>query len=169
MPITAAHTFTQVIGLPVAKIQAASVVSDSVYVFNSFADDEELSKFTLQDKLVVCRPKTFPPDRGCQAGGGRNTVKIDGTLNVSVWLRLWVDQEVYDNSWLTNSTLGMAPMIDGVVNALEQYMPTDSAGNYYFIQPMRLLSPGWNFPMKRIGQWGKIDSNWSMVFWMTMT
>ena len=166
MTITYPHTFTQIVNLPVQLIQEAVVLSDDVYVYSSFASDEDLAQFMLQDKNIVVRAKNFPPDRGCQAGGGRNTMKIDGIFAISIWLRLWLDEIPRDDAWLTNATLGMAPMVDAVVDAMEQAMPLDSNNRYYFIQPARCITPGWQFLPKRIGAWQKLESLFSVVFWM---
>lgn len=163
-----ARTIPVILALPQQKLQSAAVTTDTTRVFTSFASDEDIAANARDDKFVVLRPKTLPPNPATQAGAGRSGTEIDGVLSVAVWVRLWVDQQAQDDSWLTHATLGIAPLMQTITDALEQYMPTDASG-YYFIQPMRLLQPGWNFPMKTIGAWGKVDSDWSLVFHLSLT
>lgn len=169
MPTQAAQTFAAVLAKPVAKLQQDLVVA-TTSIFLSFASDEDLSNFAInQDAAIVVRPKGFSPDVGVQAGGGRYIFKFDGTLTVSIWNRLWVDQAGRDTSWLTDAALGTALLIHNVLDSLEQYMPTDSSGHYMLIEPMRLLPPGFNFPAKKVGEWGIVTSEWSFQWNESLT
>ena len=169
MTVQAAQTFAAAIALPTAKLQADAVL-DTNSIFLSMSSDEELVKFgILQDQVIVVTPKSFSPSPGVQAGGGRNNFRWEGVVSVKLWNRLYVDQAGRDDKWITHSTLGMALLIHNVVNSLEQYMPTDGSGNYYFTQPMRLLSPGAVFPPKRVGEWGVITLDFSMQWQESLT
>jgi len=158
--------FKNIIDLPESKLQTALASSiNTNYIFTSFASDEDIVALgLLQDQGIVLRPDAFPPVPGDQAGGGTATMDINGTLIVSIWSRLWVDQAGRDVSWLRHSTLGVSTLIDGVIAALEQYDPL-IAGDYALVEPMRLLAPGFKFPMKRVGEWGKVEATYSFHWW----
>ena len=163
------RTFATILPLPALKIQASNaVLADATRIFDTVASDEDIAQWARDDKFIIVRPKSFPPNPATQAGSGTAGVEIDGIFDVGIWLRLWVDQPSQDTQWLQHSTLGIAPLIDLVDTALEQYYPTDGSGDYYFIQPMRLLPPGWQFPMKRIGEWGHVTAEFSCVFHLSM-
>lgn len=165
----AAQLFATVIALPEAKLQTDAVLS-SVYIFTSFASDEELLQFAiLQDRTIVLTPKGFAPSPEVQAGGGRNNFRFEGTIDVKIWNRLYIDQAGRDGQWLSNATLGVAALIHSVVDSLEQYYPTDSSGNYYFTEPMRLLPPGVVFPPKRVGEWGVVTLSYSIHWQESLT
>lgn len=170
MTVPSSHAFEDVLALPVTKIQAAMAAwsvtpTDSTRCFMSLASDDEIARTPCDDRFVVVRPKQFPEDSGMQAGGGTATQQFDGTLDVIIWNRLDVDQATRSDKWITHSTLGTAVLISLVTRALSQYWPLDSSNNAYFIQPMRLLAPGWVFPTKKVGDWGQVTSSWSLVFW----
>jgi len=165
MAIVVSTTWTTIIQKPVTKLQDDNVLADES-IFLSFASDEELAKFRIaQDRMIVIRPKTLPPDAGCQAGGGTAILRLDPVITVSVWNRVWTDQAGEDAQWMHNSSLGIAALQTSVMSSLEQYMPTDSAGDYLLIQPMRLMPGGWSFPVKRVGEWGVSTSEWFFPFW----
>ena len=85
-------------------------------------------------------------------------------LTVKIFNRLWTDQAGRDSDWLTQATLGTALLIHNVLDSLEQYMPIDSTGHYYFIQPCRLLPPGVVFPAKRVGNWGMVSMDFGIAW-----
>ena len=168
----ASTTWATVIALPVAKLQADDVlaigVTDSPYIFLSFADDSELSKFRIDnDRCIVVRPKSLPPDPGVQAGAGLYKLRLDPVITVSIWSRLWIDQQGQDTAYMHDSSLGIAALQTNVMNSLEQYMPITSGGNYYFIQPMRMNPAGWQFPIKRVAEWGICSCEFNFPFEMT--
>lgn len=163
MTIQVARTFATVIALPVAKLQADAVINSS-YIFLTFASDEELSQFAVnQDQIVAVTPKSFAPAPGVQAGGGRNNFKWEGSIDVRLWNRIHVDQAGRDDKWMHHSTLGMALLVHNVLDSLEQYYPSDSSG-YYMTQPMRLQPPGVSFPPKRVGDWGAVTMSFSLMW-----
>lgn len=169
MATVTARSFETVLALPVAQIQSAmaswSVTpTDTTRCFSTLASDEEIAEYPPDDRFIVVRPKDFVPDTGMQAGAGTNAMRFDGTLQVMIWNRLYIDQASRDDQWIINSTLGVTPLMTNLVRALEMYFPVDSSGDYYLIQPMRMLSPGFVFPAKKIDGWGRVESSWSLVF-----
>lgn len=169
MPARVPQKFTNVIVQPRNKLQTDAVV-DTNSIFLSCASDEDLARNAIhQDQAIVLTPQDFPPDIGMQVGGGRNTLKLEGRLRVKIWNRYWGDEAGRDDAWLTDPVLGIGPLVDSVTNSLEQHDPVDGSGNYYYTQPLRLLAPGWSFPPKRVGDWGVIESFWSLHFWMLLT
>lgn len=169
MATVVARSFETVLALPVAKIQSAmaswSVTpSDTTRCFSTLASDEEIAATPPDDRFITVKPKDFAPHVGMQAGAGVHAMRFDGSLQITIWNRLNIDQATRDDSWLTNATLGIVPLMTLLVRALEMYYPTDVSGDYYFLEPLRMKSPGFVFPQKEISGWGRVQSDWAISF-----
>lgn len=172
MPTQVATTWSTVVQLPVSKMQNDAILPGtppSPYVFLSLASDEQLAQFRIhQDQEIVVKPKSLPPDPGCQAGGGRAIYRLDPVFTVQIWNRLWTDQAGQDTEWLTDPSYGVIALQYAVENSLEQYMPVVN-GAYLLIQPMRMLPGGWSFPPRKVGEWGIVESTWSVPFQQSLS
>jgi hypothetical protein len=105
--------------------------------------------------VKVCRRKKIPPFGGGPdillrlssprplpewfSGSGRYAHVIYRVLEVVPRVRLQVDMSDRDDTWLLDSTKGLIPLEDVIVNALQGQFPVDGNGNHLTIQGMILV------------------------------
>jgi hypothetical protein len=71
-------------------------------------------------------------------GAGRTDTRVRRMLAIKLWTNLGVDEVNSNQQWLTQASLGHLVNEHAIINALENWTPTDSAGNNLLVQGMKL-------------------------------
>jgi hypothetical protein len=85
--------------------------------------------------------------------GGRIDTRVERTLHVRVLTRLALDEPDRDSTWIKDKTLGHFVLEESVCDALQNFQPTDTDGNWLVDRPLHLANtdnaetdedePGW--------------------------
>ncbi len=92
------------------------------------------------DQDILIRPRGFVVEGASRDPGGRVTCRIARHVAIICRTRLALDEPDRDPQWLTNATLGHFALEERVPDALEEFFPTDPAGNILTTECIRMLS-----------------------------
>jgi hypothetical protein len=105
------------------------------------------------DHVVQIRPTGFTVQTDQSFPEGRLDTRITRDLAVKVVTRLGLDEPDRDRVWLEDQTLGHIVLEESVINALQNFWPTDVNGNVLTTNPIQLApasdpeteedEPGW--------------------------
>jgi hypothetical protein len=152
---------------------AAAVPLPAEYVYLSLDGDDEAAFDPPNDLFCAVRPGAYPMWPGAVAGGGNVVPWFDGELDVSLWSRLALDLAVRDDAYLQDRTLGALAKFRLLVKALQLFDPTNAAGDFLLVEPMRLAPPGFEARRPRAAGraagWGRVWSRWEIKFLMDLS
>jgi hypothetical protein len=118
------------------------------------------------DFYAVIVPGSQRPDQGVITGAYPSTLTpINGTFSVILWARLSIDPNRRDDSFLTDPAYGVLARQRLIIKSLQLYDPTNTDGDYYLEEPMRLADPGQDFrPRRPPPGWGSVVSVFEAKF-----
>ncbi len=135
-------------------------------VLPTLARDQDLEAMPMKDIFLAIRPSRFPIDRQDRAGGGRQLLAVDGSLELLFFSRLWLGPINNDAQALIDASYGVLANWKAILNALEQFAPLDPAGSGDSIlrQPMRVEQ--FDVVPRRTNKrgWTRLDSTWEIKF-----
>jgi hypothetical protein len=137
---------------------------DASRIFTALASDQEIMARAPADQFIAIKPQEFPIDEGCVAGGGNDVLWVDGSWEITYFLRYAVDQSFADDQYLID---GILPKWSKMITALQLFDPVDSSGVGYLAEPMRLAMGGWrNMPTShgKVATWGRLKSYWEVKY-----
>lgn len=145
------------------KLGTTDAVFDANYIYASLDENQTYVPPTDQYGVIVPGPQR--PDQPMITGGGADTPHMEGELAVIVWTRLYVDQAGRDENWLKDATNGSLAKLRQVMKSLQLFDPTNTNGDYYLTQPMRLSDGGWLIkPRRSPPNWGSIAATWKFTY-----
>jgi hypothetical protein len=126
---------------------------------------------TGQTMLTYC-PASFPLDQPEFAGASIVAPTFNGVLEVSLWIRVLLDQPGRAEAYLTNQVKGGLALMRKIMGSNTQpstgllgFDPLDDQGNPLLKQPMRMLPSGWRtVPGQRPPDWRRIASGWELAY-----
>lgn len=139
----------------------ADVGVDAVTVFETLADDENLSQFPEFDTFYQVAIKNGNASDSDVTGGGEYLTTIELTVAVNLWIRLGIDVVYSDAEAVKNATYGALPLWRNLIKALHTYFPDGSPS--IFGGPMLLQ----NFdikPRRANAEWVKMASTFTVPF-----
>ena len=103
------------------------------------------------DQILVITPETENMIRPQIGSAGRKDARVDRGVTVVLWSRLNLDVAWQDQSFLLDTTYGLIPFENLVVNSLLTWIPMDSGQNV-LAMPTRcqMITP----PTSRNADWG---------------
>lgn len=136
-------------------------------ILETLAPDEEHLNQPPGDQFVTITPVRFAASTALVAGSGRYTLGFDGQIRVGCFARFAGDQELRNARLLRDATRGLLNLHLRVLDALEQFAPTNSEGEAIVKEPMRNVS--WDVQPKRYrsrdqSPWCVIGSLWDVKF-----
>lgn len=130
-------------------------------VFESLADDDNVSKFPEFDCFYQIAIRNGAAVAGDVAGGGEFLTTIDLSLAISIWIRLEIDPVYSDAQAVKNASYGALPKWRALLKVLHTYYPDGSPS--IFGGP--LLFENFDIKPRRVNsQWVKIASTFSVPF-----
>jgi hypothetical protein len=147
-----------------AQIVLASGL-DTTLVFSTFRSDADLVQRGPTASFIALRPDRFPVYEGAVAGGGNDTLWVDGSFSMTYFTRYAVDVGYADDGYLVDAVNGILPLWSNVINKCQLFDVLDSSGNGLLSEPMRLAAPGWEIITKPpIAGWGRLRSWWELKY-----
>lgn len=150
----------------VAQLVARSGIPQDC-VFESVASDQDHLMSPPADRFIVVFPASFPVDFPGVSGGGRLNTGFDGTVDVKVFSRVTSDQELRSARLFRDATQGLLPLVRKVLDSLQMFIPTTSAGAALVREPMRMTPAGFTIrPVNAQDKstWAVVQSAWSVRF-----
>lgn len=97
-------------------------------------------------------------------GAGNNLLQAVGNINITIWSSNGLDESSRDEKFLIDSSLGVLIKKHSVMDALEQFDPTDSNNDFTLHIPMRLTSI--QAPSRDGGApyWGSITMTYEVIY-----
>lgn len=126
-----------ILPLIVNKLLADGVFSGPGLCFLSDNDDDPYYPPADRYAVVVAGGSaTWDP---AEIGGGRAVTVLDQEICVCVWQRNATDMAGNASRILTNQSMGLLALVHQAINSLQEYFPTDSQGNVYAVEGLRLV------------------------------
>lgn len=92
------------------------------------------------EQMLFVRPGRWISPRSQKDGEGRVVGRSYRYLNILVVDRVALDAVDEDEIRLTDTTYGLIPLADKVLDALDQFWPEDSSQNVLTYEPMRMIA-----------------------------
>lgn len=156
---------------PLLQAAAACIVSANIIASTNIfiATEPEITlRFPPTDIYAVISPGRQRVNQSVREGAGRVVMLMEGRFDITLWVRLILDQTPRDDYWITDSTLGVLHTMNSIVNALELFQPNDGAGNALSATGYELVeisSYKRSYPRRPddspIG-WGNLTSQWQV-------
>lgn len=123
------------------------------------------------DQDVVIRPRGFRIEKQITDEVGRWETTLRRRVDFVCRTRLGFDEDDRDESWLTDASYGHIALEELVVDAMQEFFPTDSAGNHLTREPM-LLTDGLDFEKEADdaeAEWGQSTVSFDVVYDLAFT
>lgn len=134
-------------------------------VFVGLSPDENM--FQASDQYVVVTPGPQAIANGYVAGTNPTTLAFNGTVSVTLWSRLGLDQAPRSEIFLTDSTYGAIPALGRLISALHLFYPVDTNGNKLTLLPVKVDKiDSYARDFKGVG-WGALKVSFRLVWRMS--
>ena len=87
-------------------------------------------------------------------GAGRIDTRVTRRVAVKLWTRLALDETNDDQQWLTNATLGHCDLEHTIFDALENFSPENSDGDWLVYMPLKLYPASEPAKEDEEAEWG---------------
>ncbi len=142
-----------------AQIVARAVVPPSM-VQLTIADSPPSTK---AEKLVYLRPRRFMAGQDEVRSAGRLDTRVMRQIDVYLRSRVSLDPINGDEIWLTDLNRGFFGLENDILNALQDFLPTDSDGNNLTCYDIRLLSGSEADKDAQAKGWGRASATYEVV------
>jgi hypothetical protein len=181
MPIRPPAYLEDILAAIAAQLATATGIPQSS--IHMTLDPDDMPPIKSGTTIITYTPRDFPLDQAEYEGVGRVAPTFDGTIDVTLWIRMHLDQPGRSETFMTDQTKGAIQLMRKVMGnaagrqgqpphvdtlpptGLLGFDPTDDQGNGLLKQEMRLRPGGWRtVPGQQETGWRRIVSSWECMF-----
>jgi hypothetical protein len=90
---------------------------------------------------------------------------MTGTIGITAWTRLEIDEHQRDDQFLNDRTFGVYQQFRKMFVALQMFDPLNKTGNQILTEPMRLTDPGFTPRPRNPAGWGGVAAQYE-ISWL---
>jgi hypothetical protein len=149
-----------------SRIEAETKFNASNTCYIGLNPDQNV--YQPSDQYVIITPGPQSLANGYVKGTMPTTLALEGTVQVTLWSRLALDQAGRADSYLADQTYGALPALNTIISALHLFYPLDGDNNVLTLLPVKLEKIDSYAKQFDSVSWGACKVSFKVVWRMTL-